>query len=619
MPFMKAITITTVTHRIDDSEIKGKVPKKSGKRIGYNYIILRSLKKSRKNDVVTCLYIKSLTQFGFCVIKEGSYGDSKDKQGRDIIDRLIWQKQLHSYLQGKIRVPRLLGSFEENGNYYLVLERIRGKTLFKAIDEKGHELRAGLISGSRLGLKFMGYLIQIIDLLDTLHIHQVVHRDVTATNFIIMRGGEVAIIDMELSYSLLEHSPSPPFQLGTHGYMSPEQLETRTPTTNEDVFSFGAIMLLLWTGISPRKLTDEHPHALARKINFLVPDFEIANIILKCLDPEPNKRPKLDDVRKVISTYKENVQRKISRVATKTTSYTQIEVKDLIQQSINTISSSLMADEKGWFSDTMNRNENHSSNKIYKVYNASYNRGVGGIMYLLAKAKSLGYDVDACRPNLEIGLQLIEERYIRDIVGAPSGLHFGAAGVAACLGTAIEKGLITPNVEYIDWLHLLLDKQNHNLSIMHGLAGQGFAHWLCMPFLHNANVKVKLEGYTNVMLEKQEKDGSWIRSMNGKKKRITKGFANGVAGLVYFLAEYSRQYKSESVLGAAQKGLHWLTKKACARGEAVEWLSSSGSTVPPWWCEGAPGIALSFLKMYSLTNEIQYKILARRALLINSK
>ena len=93
---MKVETIKTVSQSVaEETEVKGKAIKKAGKRIGYNYIIVKSLKESQKNDVVKCLYIKSFTNFGFCVIKEGTYGDSKDKYGRDIIDRLIWQQQLH--------------------------------------------------------------------------------------------------------------------------------------------------------------------------------------------------------------------------------------------------------------------------------------------------------------------------------------------------------------------------------------------------------------------------------------------------------------------------------------------------------------------------------------------
>src|SRR5688572_19216778 len=277
---MKSATVTTVSQSAAENEVKGKAIKKAGKRIGYNYIIVKSLKESQKNDVVKCLYIKSLTDFGFCVIKEGTYGDSKDKQGRDIKDRLIWQQQLHEALQDKVRLPRLLGHFEENGNYYLVIERIKGKPLYKVVREKNGELRDGLISGTKTGLTFMDYLLQIVDLLDTLHQNGVVHRDATANNFIITPNGKVAVIDMELSYSLQQQAPAPPFTLGTYGYMSPEQLKTATPTVKEDIFSAGAVLLQVWTGISPSKLTDVPIEDLWEKVHFFIPDKAMADIIV---------------------------------------------------------------------------------------------------------------------------------------------------------------------------------------------------------------------------------------------------------------------------------------------------------------------------------------------------
>src|SRR5882672_6085182 len=153
---MRSSNVKTVTVKetLNEEDVapKGKVEKKSGRRIGYNYIIVKSLKESRKNDVVKCFYIKGLTNFGFCVIKEGTYGDTKDKYGRDIKDRLIWQKQLHELLQNKVRMPRLMGSFEENGNYYLVMEYIKGKPLYEKIREDKN-LRESLLSGGKYGME----------------------------------------------------------------------------------------------------------------------------------------------------------------------------------------------------------------------------------------------------------------------------------------------------------------------------------------------------------------------------------------------------------------------------------------------------------------------------------
>ena len=207
---------------VQEQQSTGKVEKTGGKRFGYNYIFIKSYKESKKNDVVKCLYIKSLTNFGFCVIKEGSFGDTKDPEGRDIIDRLKWQRQLHEQLQDKIPMPRLLGHFEENGNYYLVIGHVKGKALQKVIGEtQKKDLRQSLITGDKVGTRFLDYLIQITGILEKLHGEGIVHRDATPNNYMITRSGKVALIDMEMSYSLPLQFPTPAFQLGTFGYMSP--------------------------------------------------------------------------------------------------------------------------------------------------------------------------------------------------------------------------------------------------------------------------------------------------------------------------------------------------------------------------------------------------------------
>ncbi len=56
---------TVSLHEGSVAVVPQKAEKKSGKRIGFNYIILKSLKESKKNDVVKCIYIKGITNFGF--------------------------------------------------------------------------------------------------------------------------------------------------------------------------------------------------------------------------------------------------------------------------------------------------------------------------------------------------------------------------------------------------------------------------------------------------------------------------------------------------------------------------------------------------------------------------
>ncbi|AEV99030.1 hypothetical protein A4D02_10755 [Niastella koreensis] len=622
---MKVETIKTVSQSVtEETEVKGKAVKKAGKRIGYNYIIVKSLKESQKNDVVKCFYIKSLTNFGFCVIKEGTYGDTKDKHGRDIKDRLIWQQQLHAELQDKVRIPRLLGHFEENGNYYLVIESIKGKPFFKACREKNGELRDGLITGTRTGITFINYLIQIIDLLNTLHKHHVVHRDATSNNFIIMPNGKVAVIDMELSYSLLQQAPSPPFQLGTFGFMSPEQLRTETPTIKEDVFSAGALLLQVWTGISPTKLIDVSLEALVEKVHFFIPDKTIARIVVQCLHPDAPKRPGLSTIYNELVQYKGDLRQKQQRSITNPVVFTKDQINQTIQQAIETIGSPLLADpQKGWFAESNKTEPLNDKRKINKVWYTSFSKGATGVMYLLNRAKKTGFDTQASDLPVQKALDLINTKYIQRIDDASPSLHFGATGIAAVLANAINDGLIEAQTIYFEWINQLLDRDNQNAGFMNGIAGQGIAHLLCSDFLPAELIKERLDRYVAFLLKNQLNDGSWIYKEIEDKVKKRQGFATGASGIIYFLLEYALRYQNKEVQASAEAGLQWLMKRAVYRGNKIQWRSDKNKELMHWWSEGTSGIALAFIKAYScsdnLTDKQRYKQFATGALLNHPK
>ncbi|OQP44593.1 hypothetical protein A4H97_09500 [Niastella yeongjuensis] len=621
---MKSASVITVSQSLPESEAKGKVIKKAGNRIGYNYIIIKSLKESQKNDVVKCLYIKSLTNFGFCVIKEGSYGDSKDKEGRDIKDRLIWQQQLHAELQDKVRMPRLLGHFEENGNYYLVIERIKGKPLYKACREKNGDLRNGLLTGTRTGITFIDYLIQIIDLLNTLHKHHVVHRDATSNNFIIMPNGKVAVIDMELSYSLQQQAPAPPFQLGTYGYMSPEQLKTETPTIKEDVFSAGAVLLQVWTGISPTKLTDASPNSLPEKVHFFIPDKAVADMVIRCLDPDAAQRPVLSTLYEVLVKYKEDLRIKKNRTVTNPLIFSKEQIQQTIQQAIGTLASPLLVDEiKGWFSENMKIEPVRDKSKINKAWYASFGKGAAGVLYLLNETKKMGYSTESTIPYIRKSLGLIETKYIKRIQTVSPSFHFGASGIAATLALCIQSGLLAPEPHFQDWINRLLDRDNQEPGFMNGIAGQGMAYWLCQDFLLPDILIKRLCSYVDQLLQTQQKDGSWIyKEVKGKQKK-RQGFANGVAGNIYFLLEYAKRYQSPKANAAAEAGLEWLIKRAVHKDGKIFWRSDKNKELMHWWSEGTSGIALAFIKAYECsdnpTDKQRYKQFATGALLNHPK
>lgn len=599
---------------------KGKVEKKSGKRINYHYIVVKSYKKSQKNDVVKCLYIKGLTNFGFCVIKEGSKGDTKDKEGRDVIDRLKWQRQLHEELAAKIRMPKLLDTFEENGNYYLVIEHIKGRALAKEWSKNRKGLRESIMTGGKLGRRFLGYLIQITDILIALHACGVVHRDATPNNYMITPGGKVALIDMEMCYSLQTTFPTPAFRLGTHGYMSPQQEKTVVPTAAEDIFALGSIILQVWSGISPGKVVRDPITSLKSSIPFLIDDKIVAETVLATLNPDDSVRPSANQVKQVLVDYVQGLGKE-ARTLTAVTAYSQEEIAATLQEVLDTLSTPLMADaEKGWFADNMEPPAEEDKHKLRKVYYASYDRGAAGILMVLAQAKMAGFVVNASKPHIASSLELIRTKYISRMDKKRGGLHFGSHGIAAALADCWDQQLIERSPENQEWIRLLLDKEVNGWSVKNGVAGLGLAMLACEGLVEESWCQEQLRLYAERLITDQSQEGCWIsgyrkrKMWRPKRKVVDPTLGDGMAGVIQYLLLYGEKYRHMGTMEAAHKGLEWLVRQLKLTGDTVISRYSKLKRLPVGLMDGVAGISQVFLKAYEITRREQYAVFARKLL-----
>ncbi|NVB81277.1 MAG: serine/threonine protein kinase [Kofleriaceae bacterium] len=93
--------------------------------------------------------------------------------------------------------------------------------------------------------------IEIIRALDFAHQHNVVHRDVSPSNILISRAGEVKMADFGIAVAASPHragGPGPRKVMGKWRYMSPEQTRGDTLDTRSDMFSAASVMFELFTG-----------------------------------------------------------------------------------------------------------------------------------------------------------------------------------------------------------------------------------------------------------------------------------------------------------------------------------------------------------------------------------
>lgn len=151
------------------------------------------------------------------------------------------------------QIPALLADFEENQEFYLVQEFIKGQSLSEELAQV-YRLRESAV---------VALLRDVLHVLEFVHRNQVIHRDIKPSNLIRrQRDGKIVLIDFgavkEIQTQLTTSGQTGhTVGIGTHGYGPSEQLMGK-PRFNSDLYALGMTAIQALTGMQPHQLPT-HP------------------------------------------------------------------------------------------------------------------------------------------------------------------------------------------------------------------------------------------------------------------------------------------------------------------------------------------------------------------------
>jgi serine/threonine-protein kinase len=253
-----------------------------GQKINGRYEIIKSIGEGGMANVYLAQDIILNRQVAIKVLRGDLAND----------DKFIRRFQREAKSVSDLSHPNIVEVYDvgcEEGQHYIVMEYIDGRTLKQLIHKRG----------SLTVPEVVDIMTQLTDGLAHAHEAYIIHRDIKPQNIMILDNGIIKITDfgiaMTMNATQLTQTNS---VMGSVHYLPPEQAAGKSATVKSDIYSAGILMYELLTGSVPFKGDNAVEIALkqmkeklpsVRKQNPLIPQ-SVENILIKATAKNPKNR-----------------------------------------------------------------------------------------------------------------------------------------------------------------------------------------------------------------------------------------------------------------------------------------------------------------------------------------
>ncbi len=185
-----------------------------------------------------------------CVVKQLQPRDRNPSVYQIIQERFKREAAILEELGQHPQIPQLYAYCEDQGQFYLVQEYIDGETLSQIVQNRGIMAEDAVRQ----------ILLKLLPVLEYVHNHRIVHRDIKPDNIILRRSDcAPVLIDFgavkETMGTVITSTGTPKSSIviGTPGFMSSEQSIGR-PVYATDLYALGLTAIYLLTGKIPTEL-----------------------------------------------------------------------------------------------------------------------------------------------------------------------------------------------------------------------------------------------------------------------------------------------------------------------------------------------------------------------------